>query len=103
LCVNIGEPVTLLNDASARVQQALDLRPVPSEAPGFHQAAIETPETGKHLLRQYGCINCHTIPQIGSAYVGPPLTAFAERQYIAGSIVNLPTNTLNWIMDPKKY
>lgn len=58
---------------------------------------------GRQLLSQYGCTTCHTIPDIGSGEVGPPLTGFAERQYIAGSLVNLPTNAMQWIMDPKKY
>jgi mono/diheme cytochrome c family protein len=70
---------------------------------GFERLRNGNPETGKQLLRQYGCITCHTVPSIGHGQVGPPLTAFAERQYIAGSIVNVPTNTINWIMEPAKY
>jgi len=70
---------------------------------GFSQIKTGNAENGKQLLGQYGCITCHTIPGRANARVGPPLTAFAERQYIAGSIVNLPTNVMNWIMNPKKY
>ncbi len=69
---------------------------------GFAEIGAGNPQIGKRLMGQYGCAACHTIPGIGIAYVGPPLTAFAERQYIAGSIVNLPTNAMNWIMNPKK-
>jgi len=70
---------------------------------GFGQLGRAHPATGRQLLRQYGCNVCHTIPNLGWGDVGPPLTGFAERQYIAGSLVNVPTNTMNWIMDPKKY
>lgn len=70
---------------------------------GFARIKMGDPVKGKQLLRQYGCSACHMIPGIGIAHVGPPLTAFAERQYIAGSIINLPTNTMNWITNPKRY
>jgi mono/diheme cytochrome c family protein len=70
---------------------------------GFAQITNANPEKGKQLLARYGCITCHAVPGLSSAHVGPPLTAFAERQYIAGFIVNLPANAMNWIIDPKKY
>ena len=70
---------------------------------GFAEIKSGNPENGKRLLRQYGCITCHAVPGDTTGDVGPPLTAFAERQYIAGSIVNLPTNTKLWIMNPKRY
>ncbi len=61
------------------------------------------PDRGRQLLRDYGCISCHTIPRIGSGRVGPPLTNFAERQYIAGALVNVPANVVAWIMNPKQF
>jgi mono/diheme cytochrome c family protein len=70
---------------------------------GFAQIKVSSPERGKQLMGDYGCITCHTIPGRAGAYVGPPLIAFAEREYIAGSLVNLPTNAMNWVMNPKKY
>src|SRR5205823_5459790 len=54
---------------------------------GFAKIKTGNPEAGKLLLRQYGCVTCHSIPLIGTGHVGPPLIEFAERQYIAGSIV----------------
>jgi hypothetical protein len=33
--------------------------------------------------------------------VGPPLTSFANRSYIAGQLVNSPDNLIRWIMDPQ--
>lgn len=73
------------------------------DAAGFAQIRAANPGRGPQLLRQFGCPACHTIPGIGTGLVGPPLTGFAERQYIAGSLVNAPTNAMNWIMDPKRY
>ena len=70
---------------------------------GFAAVQTANSENGKHLLQSCGCISCHELPGMSTAHVGPPLNAYAERQYIAGSIVNLPANTVNWILDPKKY
>jgi cytochrome c1 len=33
--------------------------------------------------------------------VGPPLTAFAERSFIAGRIPNAPDNLIRWILYPQ--
>src|SRR5207248_4427425 len=52
---------------------------------------------GRDLLSTYGCTTCHTIPGVGGGYVGPPLTRFAERQYVAGLLVNVPATTVAWI------
>jgi cytochrome c2 len=56
---------------------------------------------GKDLLSFYGCNSCHTIPGVGSGAVGPPLADFAERQYVAGLLVNTPRNLETWIRNPK--
>lgn len=42
------------------------------------------------------------FPNIRWGQVGPPLSGFAERQYIAGSLVNAPANAVARIMHPKK-
>lgn len=60
------------------------------------------PAKGPQLLVQYGCTSCHTIAGIGWGKVGPPLTGLAERQYIAGVLVNVPANLMAWIMNPRK-
>ena len=62
-----------------------------------------TPERGRHLIRQYGCGSCHTIPGIAgaTATVGPPLTGIATRAYIGGVLENSPGNMVTWILDPK--
>ena len=54
-------------------------------------------DKGRELLGTYGCMSCHAISGIGGGSVGPPLTRFAERQYIAGSLVNVPSSAVAWI------
>jgi cytochrome c1 len=46
---------------------------------------------------------CHVIPGVPGArgMVGPPLTMFARRAYIAGQLPNEPDNLLRWLQDPQ--
>ena len=61
------------------------------------------PDRGAHLIAQYGCGSCHTIPGIGRAdgLVGPPLTRFGARSYVAGELPNNADNLQRWITDPQ--
>jgi cytochrome c2 len=61
------------------------------------------PARGARLISSYGCASCHTIPGIHGAdgLVGPPLTEFARRSYIAGMLPNTETNLQHWIEDPQ--
>lgn len=54
-------------------------------------------------IRAYGCGSCHTIPGVAGArgLVGPPLTAMADRAYIAGIVPNTPQQMVDWIRNPK--
>lgn len=58
---------------------------------------------GQQLLINYGCIACHTIPGIDRAdtHVGPPLTDWARRRYIAGTLPNEPGHLIDWIVNPQ--
>lgn len=60
------------------------------------------PERGVAVIRDVGCGSCHMIPGIRSANgrVGPPLTFFASRTYIAGRVPNTPSNLVLWIENP---
>jgi cytochrome c len=60
------------------------------------------PELGSDLIRAYGCGNCHMIPGVRDAdgTVGPPLIAFARRDYIAGAVANKTENLIRWIQNP---
>lgn len=57
---------------------------------------------GKRLVAVYNCGSCHTIPGIPGAAgnVGPPLTKFGIRVYIAGNLPNRPNNLIRWLRDP---
>ncbi|MEU5789775.1 c-type cytochrome [Micromonospora purpureochromogenes] len=61
------------------------------------------PDRGAELIAQYGCGSCHTIPGVNRAdgLVGPPLTRFGARSYIAGQLPNNADNLQRWIADPQ--
>lgn len=58
---------------------------------------------GADLIGMYGCGSCHQVPGIAGAtgLVGPPLTQFARRVYVAGMVRNTPDNLMNWLKDPQ--
>jgi cytochrome c len=58
---------------------------------------------GPTAIVRYGCGACHVIPGVGSAVgmVGPPLTAFSRRAYIAGELPNTADNLVTWITVPQ--
>jgi cytochrome c len=60
-------------------------------------------ERGRSALDGFGCGTCHVIPGVKGAVggVGPPLTRFADRAYIAGQLANDPQNLIRWIQDPQ--
>lgn len=62
------------------------------------------PSRGAALIKYYGCGSCHTIPGISAAngLVGPPLTEFSKRIYVAGLLRNTPDNLVYWIRYPQK-
>jgi cytochrome c len=57
---------------------------------------------GEAAIARFGCGSCHVIPGVERArgLVGPPLTDFASRSYIAGRIYNTPQNLEAWIRLP---
>ena len=61
------------------------------------------PYRGAQAIQRNGCHSCHRIPGIRgtTSYVGPPLSAWSERQYIAGNLQNSPDNLIAWIMNPQ--
>jgi cytochrome c2 len=60
------------------------------------------PVRGEAAIATHGCGSCHVIPGIRVAVgkVGPPLSDFAERSYIAGNAPNTPRNLAAWIRRP---
>ncbi|MEU2613741.1 c-type cytochrome [Micromonospora sp. NPDC007271] len=67
------------------------------------QSHAGRPDRGAQLIARYGCGSCHTIPGINQAdgLVGPPLTQFGARSYIAGELPNNADNLRRWITDPQ--
>lgn len=61
------------------------------------------PQRGWYLVQEHGCPACHTIPEVPGAdtEVGPPLTDWASRRYIAGKLVNTPENLIAWLENPQ--
>ncbi len=72
------------------------------EPPPHLRVAGGDPERGVVALARYGCGGCHTVPGVPGARgtVGPPLTDFALRGYVAGVVPNWPRHLVQWIMDP---
>ena len=66
--------------------------------------AISDAERGLVLVEEYGCHSCHAIPGVRGpkAWVGPPLTAWPKRHYIAGSLSNTPENLVLWLQHPQQ-
>lgn len=64
---------------------------------------IAPDELGDVLLRQYGCHACHLIDRVTGPenFSGPPLHAWPQRAYIAGTLPNTPENLALWIRDPQ--
>ncbi len=60
-------------------------------------------ELGKKAIEKYGCGSCHIIPGVkeADALVGPPLTHFSERSFIAGQLANTEENLARWVRDPQ--
>lgn len=60
-------------------------------------------DLGKEAMVTYGCGSCHTIPGVpeANALVGPPLTQWSQRTFIAGQLSNTPDNLVRWIRDPQ--
>jgi cytochrome c len=58
---------------------------------------------GENAIAVYGCGGCHTIPGVvgADATVGPPLTDWHDRAYIAGRLANTPQNLTRWIANPQ--
>ena len=87
-----------LGQASAGDARYQPVRFRPSDIPGAR------PDRGAQVMREaYGCGACHVIPGVTGAggMVGPPLTAWSRRGFIAGNLSNTPENLVRWIREPQ--
>jgi mono/diheme cytochrome c family protein len=59
-------------------------------------------ESSKVMLMQYSCHSCHEIEGVvgPKTRVGPPLTDWAQRGYIAGVLPNTEANLVRFIREP---
>jgi cytochrome c len=59
------------------------------------------PAAGRAALERYQCGACHSIPGIAGAngLVGPPLSEYGQRVYIAGKFPKEPALLAKWIQD----
>jgi cytochrome c2 len=73
-----------------------------SVAPTYHIPNGKV-EQGRAAIEAYGCGSCHTIPGIASADadVGPPLTNFGARTFVAGELSNTPDNLIFFLRNPQ--
>jgi cytochrome c2 len=70
--------------------------------PSLHPLPEGDAARGRDLLQQYGCGSCHRIPGVKRAegIVGPSLDRLGRRVYIAGVLVNTPSELSRWIRAP---
>lgn len=86
--------------ALALVVLATSCRDLPdSRPPGAGTGDVDA---GAEAIEAYGCGSCHTIPGIpdADALVGPPLTSWGHRSFVAGTLPNNFDNLVTWIRDP---
>jgi cytochrome c len=59
-------------------------------------------QRGRQLMTQYQCAACHRVPGVagGPGVLGPDLTAYSARSYIAGQWPNDAAHLSAWIVDP---
>jgi cytochrome c len=100
-------PVVLASTAFLRLAVAFSILAGLSGCDGSGESPPQRmvdgdPELGKAAILRYDCGICHVIPGIGAAdgTVGPPLTDFAHRVYIAGVAPNQPEFLTRWIQNP---
>lgn len=74
-----------------------------AEPPAYLRVAGGDPGRGHSVILAYGCGACHSIPGVRGAvaWVGPPLTEWARRGYVAGRLPNTPENLVPWLVDPQ--
>lgn len=85
------------------IASALSLLAATASADPIWRVVGGSARRGPALMEAYGCAACHTVPGIRNANgnVGPPLTRFGDRTYIAGMLRNTPENLIRWIRVPQ--
>lgn len=96
-CVRGSLIAAALTGALAGCQQGQSLQAPPQTVQGGDASR------GPAAIAFYGCGSCHVVPGVPGARgsVGPPLTGFAARAYIAGRAVNEPETLVRFILVPQ--
>jgi mono/diheme cytochrome c family protein len=81
--------------------RAEEPRPQDSEARWEPKGAVER---GRVAIQQYACPTCHVISGIRGpdTQVGPPLSGIASHVYLAGALLNTPTQMVRWLQNPQQ-
>lgn len=61
-------------------------------------------QRGLAAIEAYGCSSCHVIPGVRTveeSWVGPPLTNYGRRAYVAGVVTNTQEHLQRWLLDPR--
>ncbi len=60
-------------------------------------------QRGRELVATYGCSSCHRIPGISGnpGAIGPPLSYWSRRKFIAGRLPNEPHRLVDWLRNPQ--
>lgn len=101
--LSVAEYAAMIAAAAGTLEPA-DVAWLEREDPGWQRLAKGgDPRRGEALLAEFGCGSCHVIPGVSWARgkAGPPLTRWAERHYVAGKLINNPSNLVRWIVDPQ--
>jgi cytochrome c2 len=74
-----------------------------AEEPAALRVTGGDPGRGHAVILASGCGACHVIPGVRGAvaWVGPPLTEWSRRGYVAGRLPNSPDNMITWLQDPQ--
>ena len=69
--------------------------------PVENRVIMGDPEEGRRIVAAVECGVCHEIPDMPGAdgIVGPPLTGFGRRQFIAGVLPNRPDLLVRWVRE----
>ena len=61
-------------------------------------------DRGHDLIVRFGCGACHQIGGVlgANGQVGPPLTDYRDRRFIAGTLPLTAQNTSRWIQHPRQ-
>ena len=62
------------------------------------------PEAGRAAIAGAPCVNCHVIPGVASrGVVGPPLSGWARRAFLGGTLPNTPDYVVRWIRNAPSF